>query len=74
MKKLTDLEMFIKTYKQFGIDIITYEEDGKILINLNGWADDKESTHSEKLNGYAGFSSTLEFTLFGKFITQGFWE
>jgi hypothetical protein len=69
---MTDLEKFIDTYKQFGIEIKTKEENGKILVSLGGW--DNHSSYSEKFSGYGGFFSDLEFTKDGKFISQGFWE
>ena len=76
---MTDLEKFIDTYKQFGIDVKTIEEDYKtteedynIRIDLNGH--DESSTESDKFDGYSGFCSDLEFTKEGKFIRQGFWE
>ena len=69
---MTDLEKFIDTYRQFGIDVKTYEEDSKIKVTLNGWNDN--STESDKFDGYQGFYSELEFTKEGKFLRQGFWE
>ncbi len=69
---ITDLEKFIDTYKQFGIEIITYENTkGNIGIDLNG--DENTSTQSNKFDGYRGFHSSLEFTKEGKFIKQSFW-
>jgi len=70
--EMTDLVKFIDTYKQFGIEVKTYEEDDKIKIDLNGW--DDNSTTSDKFDGYSGFCSDLEFTKEGKFLRQGFWE
>lgn len=69
---MTDLEKLIDTYKQFGIDLIVYEEDDKFKITLSGWGEN--STNSDKFNGYSGFFSDLEFTKEGKFLSQGFWE
>ena len=69
---MTDLEKFIDTYKQFGIEVKAYEEDDKIRIDLGGWEDN--STKSDKFDGYSGFFSDLEFTKEGKFLRQGFWE
>ena len=69
---MTDLEKFIDTYTQFGIDVKFYEEDGKIRIDLNGYGD--SATESYKFDGYSGFCSDLEFTKEGKFLRQGFWE
>lgn len=71
---MTDLEKFIDTYKQFGIDIKTYEnENGNIEITLNNGYDGN-STESDKFDGYQSFFSDLEFTKEGKFLRQGFWE
>lgn len=70
---MTDLEKFIDTYKQFGIEIKTYEnEKGNIEIILNGSGENE--TKSDNFNGYFGFISDLEFTKEGKFLRQGFWE
>jgi hypothetical protein len=70
---MTDLEKFIDTYKQFGIEIKTYEnEKGNIEIMLNWWGEN--GTESDKFDGYSGFISDLEFTKEGKFLRQGFWE
>jgi len=69
---MTDLEKFIDTYKQFGIDVKTYEKNDKIMIELNGY--DEDSTKSDKFDGYSGFCSDLAFTKDGKFLRQGFWE
>ena len=71
---MTDLEKFIDTYKQFGIEIKTCENTkGNIRITLNG-CDDDTATNSNKFDGYSGFVSDLEFTKEGKFLRQGFWE
>lgn len=70
---MTDLEKFIDTYEQFGIEIKTYEnKKGNIEITLNGWSDG--DTKSDKFEGYLGFCSDLEFTKEGRFLRQGFWE
>jgi hypothetical protein len=70
---MTDLEKFIDTYKQFGIEIKTYENTkGNIEITLNGW--EETATKSDKFDGYSEFVSDLEFTKEGKFLRQGFWE
>lgn len=69
---MTDLEKFIDTYKQFGIEVKTYEHDGMIKVNLNGWT--KHATKSKRFHGYTGFYSYLVFTKEGKFLNQGFYE
>lgn len=70
---MTDLEKFIDTYTQFGIEVKTVETNkGNIQILLNGR--DENDTKSDKFDGYSGFISILEFTKEGKFLTQGFWE
>lgn len=64
---MTDLERFLDTYKQFGVELKTEENDnGNISIFL----------HSKTyiFDGYFGFFSDLEFTKDGKFLRQGFWE
>ena len=69
---MTDLEKFIDTYKQFGIEIKTIVDGDTILIDLEGPS--RYATHSLKFDGHPGFYSSLAFTLKGKFISQGFWE
>ena len=69
---LSDLDKFIDTYKQFGIDVKTCEEDCNIKIYLSG--NHQDSTDSEKFDGHFDFCSDIEFTKEGKFIRQGFWE
>jgi hypothetical protein len=74
---MTDLEKFIDTYKQFGIEVKTYENEGNIEIMLGGFHD--ETTKSDKFigsmfNSLLEFHSTLRFTKEGKFIHQGFWD
>jgi hypothetical protein len=69
---MTDLEKFIDTYKQFGIDVKTYENEGNIEISLNGYGD--MATQSVKFGGYSGFYSDVIFTKEGKFIEQRFFE
>lgn len=73
-KKMTDLEKFIDTYKQFGINVVTGEYRGNILITLNPDGTDNPITESDKFDGYSGCSSDLEFTKEGEFIRQGFTE
>jgi len=75
LRAMTDLEKFIDTYKQFGIEIKTYENaKGNIEITLCGWDGSDNSTKSDKFDGYSGFLSNLEFTKDGRFLSQGFWE
>ena len=67
MTVMTDLEKFIDTYKQFGVDVEPYQnEKGNIQITL--------CASENKFDGYCGMFSDLEFTKEGKFIRQGFWE
>jgi hypothetical protein len=70
---MTDLEKFIDTYKQFGIEIKTFEKtQGFVEILLNGGGD--TATKSEKFDGYTCYFSSIIFTKEGKFVCQGFWE
>lgn len=73
---MTDLEKFIDTYKQFGIEIKTFIEGDEINILLgDAWEPDRNDiTESDKFYGHPGFYSTVEFSLDGEFIRQGFWE
>lgn len=67
---MTDLEKFIDTYKQFGIEVEAKEEDDKLTITLGNGT----GVESEKFEGYSFFHTQLIFTKEGKFISQGFWE
>ena len=72
---MTDLEKFIDTYKQFGIEVkpFVYEDnDDYQWIILNGCEDNSSLSH--KFDGYGCFYSDLKFDKDGKFIGQGFWE
>lgn len=72
---MTDLEKFIDTYKQFGIEVKVVENEKLNLeVKLRLSYDDNFATESDKFDGYSGFYSDLEFTKEGKFIRQGFWE
>ncbi len=70
---MTDLEKFIDTYKQFGIELKVKEYDDCFTVYLNG-GDMKYETTSEKFDGYCGFFSDVDFDLNGKFLRQGFYE
>ena len=68
---MTDLEKFIDTYKQFGIDVKTKtRQNGNITIRLNELGED--ATQSIKFFGFDGCCSDLEFTAEGNFINQWF--
>jgi hypothetical protein len=72
---MTDLEKFIDTYKQFGIDVKLNEGENSIVVFLRSpFADDIEATDNEKFDGYGLFFSDVEFSKEGKFLRQGFWE
>ena len=77
---MTDLEMFVATYKQFGIEcivypVITFEGDYlEIVLGEPSLPPDEFVTKDPRLTDYIGFHSTITFTTAGKFITQGFYE
>ena len=77
---MTDLEKFIELYKSIGIELgvnINSENNNQEILLSEGtysFSDGKKGTISEKLKGYMGFYSSIEFDLNGKFIEQGFWE
>jgi len=73
---MTNLEKFIDTYKDFGIEIIVVKKGNYQIIYLEGpYYNDPEITKSEKLRvGYSGFCSEIHFDMDGKFISQGFYE
>jgi|Laugresu1bdmlbsd_1035121.scaffolds.fasta_scaffold18448_3 hypothetical protein len=69
--KMTDLEKFIDTYKQFGIELESSEDcEGNIEIVLNSEDDERKNIYG----GYKGFFSIVKFTKQGKFLKQAFWE
>lgn len=66
---MTDLENFIALYKTFGIELkVEKAEDSS-----NQFIELRDGDH-EKLEGYSGFFSDVEFDKDGKFLKQGFWE
>lgn len=71
---MTDLESFIATYKQFGIDVKTTDLDNNILVVLHGSNNYEYSTDSDKFGGHSSVHSDLNFTKEGKFIDQNFWH
>lgn len=69
---MTDLEMFIATYKQFGIEITPQKTEFYYTISLG---DDKDSPDDKRLRcGYSGFCTEVRFDHSGKFCEQGFYE
>jgi len=70
---MTDLEKFIDTYKQFGIELKTHEDkDGNILITLSG--ETEHANRDPRFTGYIYFFSELTFSKEGKFLNQSFYE
>lgn len=69
---MTDLESFIATYKQFGIDVKTLEFLGQTFVFLNFSENDIESTNSNKF--YGNMFSEIVFDKKGKFKRQIFTE
>jgi len=73
----TDLEKFVELYRSFGIECKINSEDDRQIINLCSEDDDGEDrngTVSPKLIGHYGFFSKVSFDIYGKFVSQGFWE
>lgn len=70
---MTDLESFIATYKQFGIDVKTTDLDDCIIIILHAQTNYDYDTNSDKFGGHSSVHSELNFTKEGKFIDQNFW-
>jgi len=72
---MTDLERFIELYRSFGIECRVFvNKDCNQEIDLNGSNLSNAQTDSIKFDGYAGFFSSVEFDMSGKFLKQGFWE
>lgn len=67
IEKGTDLYNFIELYKSFGIEIKPFEYEGRMCVTI-------DHSTSEKIEGYGGFFTEYEFTLEGKFISQGAYE
>lgn len=72
----TDLEAFVALYKRFGIECkVGHNEcDPPICIVLGTDDSDGITTTDEKLVGYLGFYSQIEFDKNGKFVEQSFYE
>ncbi len=72
---MTDLDLFLKFYKQIGIELKKDDDfDGpNILYRVGADGHDTEVNMSDLFNGYFGFYSDTEFTKDGKLLRQGFW-
>lgn len=78
---MTDLQAFIDLYTRLGIDCNVNQcaETGNqfiILTSKDSHSDyeNEKPTESDKLQGYYGFYSKVEFDKDGIFLNQGFWE
>lgn len=71
---MTDLEKFVSLYREFGIECVVARDKMGSRILLAESAMNGSATTSEKLVGYAGFYSNVDFDSTGKFVKQGFWE
>jgi hypothetical protein len=69
---MTDLDKFIALFQSVGIDIKPTKSDTGFSITL-GDADEHPYT-SDKVKGYTGFYTAIEFDPEGKFISMGAWE
>lgn len=67
----TDKERFIHLFGQLGIPL--FPDDEYVGSNPDNLII-KESSGSDKVEGYGGFYVRLEFTPEGKFIKMGIWE
>lgn len=77
----TDLERFKDLYSSFGIDLSLNiceisGSDSIIRITLcdSDLRSDDKLTFSMMFDGFETCNSTIEFTIEGKFIKQGFWD
>lgn len=73
---MTDLEKFVKLYKEFGIDckVNNLNDNKGFVIMLNYFGSHAEGTESKKLEGYNHFYSRVDFDENRKFVSQGFYE
>ena len=66
---MTDLERFKELYASVGIPLqeqLSYKSDRWELL--------LEAKTHDKLMGYSGFYTQIDFTLNGQFIEQSVWE
>lgn len=66
---MTDLEKFKTLYLDLNIELKETLEDDIIYLKFG-----KDIITNNKLVGYNGFFTSIEFDLNSKFIKQGFWE
>lgn len=74
---MTDLEKFIDTYEQFGIELQVNEtEEGytRIILGHEAYDGKYNVTESEEFGGYGGFCTEITFGVEGNFLSQNFWE
>lgn len=74
---MTDLQKVIELYRGFGIECLVFvDKDNNQCIKLDsgGGNNRNNPTFSDKISGYTGFYTVLEFDSNGLFIRQGIWE
>ena len=82
---MTDLQSFIELYSKFGITCVVNQcpNTGNSFIvfcpeyyslDLNEWNGNCSPTKTDKIEGFNGFYSQIDFDKDGKFVGQGFWE
>jgi hypothetical protein len=78
---MSDLDKFLKLYKELGIDCNVYndpvDDDKFIVFRVEPMEDVEESnksTYSDKFGGHINSYSVISFDKHGKFISQCFWQ
>ena len=71
-----DLDVFIYTYKRFGIDLTVTDMsgNGEKTIKFGRYEGHDNDPAFEKFGGYSLFYSLVTFDKNGKFISQDFYE
>jgi hypothetical protein len=68
LRPKTDLERFVELYRSVGIKLKPTKTDKGITSIVI-----EAKTH-EKIKGYAGFHTQIDFDSDGKFLSHGVWE
>jgi len=67
---MSDLEKFKELYTSFGVKFNESKDEAGTVIAFGGY----ETHVNNKIDGYSGFFTEVEFDPDGKFLKQGFWE
>ena len=74
----TDIERFIELYDSIGVDVVVNKRfnpsgskcTGQWIV-FGGYSDmDRETTNDDRISGYSGFYTSLNFDGDGNFVSQ----